>query len=112
MIKPVIIAIVFFFGQLLSAQDAFERNCVKCHESLPMSLQRMFMNYIKVYSGEKNTKAALKHFMRYPRKDTSVMSDLFLQNFEVKEPLQISEEELERAIDIYWDKYKVIGRLK
>ena len=96
----------------LSASDAFERNCVKCHEALPMSLRRMFMNYLLVYSGEKNTKAALKHYMRYPIKDTSVMSELFLKNFNVKKPLRISNDELNKAIDIYWEKYKVIGRLK
>ena len=97
---------------MLFGENAFERNCVHCHETLPMTLQRMFMNYLQVYSGEKNTKAALKHFMQYPRKDTSVMSDLFLQNFEIKEPLKISDEELEKAIDIYWEKYRVIGKLK
>ena len=93
-------------------EDAFERNCVQCHQALPMSLQRMFMSYLLVYSGEKNVKAALKHFMRYPRRDTSAMSELFLQNFRVKKPLNISDKELEEAIDIYWEKYKVIGKLK
>jgi hypothetical protein len=97
---------------LLCAENAYERECVPCHRELPMSLQRMFMNYLLVYSGEKNTKVALKHFMRYPRKDTSVMSELFLKNFAIKEPLMISDEALDEAIDIYWEKYKVIGKLK
>jgi hypothetical protein len=97
---------------MLFGEDAYERNCVKCHEIFPMTLQRMFMNYLQVYSGENNTKAALKHFMRYPRKDTSVMSDMFLQNFKIKEPLNISENELDKAINIYWEKYKTIGKLK
>ncbi len=96
----------------LAGEDAFERECVPCHRELPMTLQRMFMNYLLVYSGEKNTKVALKHFLRYPRKDTSVMSDLFLKNFAVKEPLLIPEEVLDEAINIYWEKYKVIGKLK
>ena len=94
------------------AADAYEKNCIKCHEELPMSLQRMFMNYLLVYSGEKNTKAALKHYLRYPMRDTSVMSDLFLKNFKVKKPTHISDEELNEAIDIYWEKYKVIGKLQ
>ncbi len=77
-----------------------------------MSLQRMFMNYLSVYSGEINTKAALKHFMRYPRRDTSVMSELFLKNFTIKKPLKISDKVLNEAIEIYWDKYKVLNKLK
>jgi hypothetical protein len=98
---------------LPAAENAYERNCVECHKAFPMTLQRMFMNYLLVYSGEKNTKAALKHYLRYPLRDTSVMSELFLKNFDIKKPLRwISEEELDEAIDIYWEKYKVIGRLK
>lgn len=96
----------------LFAKDAYEKNCVVCHQDLPMSLQRMFMNYLSVYSGEQNTKAALKHFLRHPRKDTSVMSELFLQNFTVKRPLYISDRTLDEAIDIYWERYKVISKLK
>lgn len=97
---------------LLWSQNAYEKNCVACHAKLPMSLQRMFMNYISVYSGEKNTKVALKYFLKFPRKDTSVMSELFLQNFSIKNPTKMSDSELDKAIDIYWDKYKVIGKLK
>jgi len=107
-----VILTIIIITLLSYGQDAYEQNCVACHRDLPMSLQRMFMNYLSVYSGEKNTKAALKHFMRYPRMDTSVMSDLFLQNFSIKKPLKISDENLDRAIDIYWNKYKVIGKLR
>ncbi|RLA75947.1 MAG: hypothetical protein DRG30_03895 [Epsilonproteobacteria bacterium] len=110
MVKKLII--VFLLTLTLSAKDTYEKNCVKCHQDLPMSLQRMFMHYLSVYSGEQNTKAALKHFLRHPRKDTSVMSELFLQNFAVKEPLDISDKTLNEAIDIYWNKYKVISKLK
>ena len=97
---------------VLAGEDAFEAECIPCHRKLPMTLQRMFMNYLQVYSGEKNTKVALKHFLRYPRRDTSVMSDLFLKNFALKKPTMISEERLDEAIRIYWEKYKVIGKLK
>jgi len=103
---------VLIVSTLLYSQDAYQRNCVECHKTLPISLQRIFMNYLLVYGGEKNTKVALKYFMRYPRKDTSVLSNLFLENFDVKQPLTISDKELTEAIDIYWEKYKVIGKLK
>lgn len=94
------------------AQDAYERHCVPCHASLPTSLQGMFMNHLLVYGGEHNFKAALKHYLRYPSKDISVMSDLFIDNFGIKEKSTLSDKELNEAIDIYWNKYKVFGRLK
>ncbi|HHH19891.1 MAG TPA: hypothetical protein ENK86_05230, partial [Campylobacterales bacterium] len=31
--------------------DIYTRNCIPCHEYLPSSLERMFMNYLKTYSG-------------------------------------------------------------
>jgi len=106
--------LLLFTGLTLAlfAENAYERECVACHQKLPMSLQRMFMNYLLVYSGETNTKVALKYYMRHPRKDTSVMSDLFLKNFAVKEPMTISDKVLDEAIDIYWEKHKVIGKLR
>ena len=110
MVKKLIVAISLTLS--LSGQDAYEQHCVQCHRELPMTLQGMFMEYLLVYSGENNTKAALKYFLRHPRRDTSVMSELFLKNFAVKQPLVISDQALNDAIDIYWEKYKVIGKLK
>lgn len=110
MVKMLIVAISMTLS--LSGKNAYEKHCVQCHRELPMTLQRMFMSYLSVYGGEKNTKAALKYFMRHPRKDTSTMSELFLKNFAVKEPLVITDQALNEAIDIYWETYKVIGKLR
>ncbi len=106
-----VVVIAIFLSLSLFGEDAFERNCVQCHEALPMTLQKIFMSYLQVYGGENNTKAALKYFLRHPREDTSVMSELFLKNFSLKEPLKINDDELNEAIDIYWERYKVLGKL-
>ena len=96
----------------LCASDAYERKCVECHKNLPTSLQRMFMNYLLVYGGEKNLKAGLKHYLKYPSKHISVMSDLFIENYGIKDKTRLNDKELDEVLDIYWDKFKVIGRLK
>jgi len=96
----------------LPASDVYERNCVGCHRDLPTSLQRMFMNYLLVYGGEKNMKAGLKHYLQYPSKHISVMSDLFIANYGIKNKTTLSSEELDKALDIYWDKFKVFDKLK
>jgi hypothetical protein len=107
-----IFILITLLSSWLYSTDAFERNCVECHKRLPATLQRMFFNYLLVYSGEKNTKAGLFYYMRYPYKDISVMSELFIQTIGIKKPLDISNRELREAIDIYWEKYRVIGRVK
>lgn len=96
----------------LFAQDAYTRHCVTCHKDLPTSLQRMFMRYLLVYGGEKNVKAGLKHYLKYPSKEISVMSDLFVDNYGIKAKTVLSDGQIEDALDIYWDKFKVFQKLK
>jgi len=62
MIKSIVVFMLILSG--LFSQDAYERHCVGCHKELPTSLQRMFMNYPLVYSGDKNMKAGLKHYLQ------------------------------------------------
>ena len=92
--------------------DIYTRNCIPCHEYLPSSLERMFMRYLKVYSGEFTLKESLKAYLRNPDLDTSVMSKLFLDRFGVKYKTDLSDEELDEAINIYWEKYDVRNKLK
>lgn len=103
---------VGIISSFMHADDIYERNCVPCHEALPTSLQGMFMNYLLVYGGEHNFKAALKHYLKYPSKEISVMPDLFIDSFGIKAESGLSDEELEEAIDIYWEKFKVFNKLK
>jgi len=96
----------------LVSQDIFERKCVPCHKELPTSLQQMFMSYLSLYSGEKNVKAVLKYYLKYPSKGMSVMSDLFIDSYGIKDKSTLSKEELNEAVDIYWEKFKVFDKLK
>jgi hypothetical protein len=110
MVKSIVVFMLILSG--LFSQDSYERHCVECHKELPTTLQRMFMNYLLVYGGEKNMKAGLKHYFQYPSKEISVMSDLFIDNYGIKKKSKLNEKEIEQAIDIYWDKFKVFNKLK
>ena len=110
MVKIILICVLMFSG--LFSQDAYERNCVGCHKNLPTSLQRMFMNYLLVYGGEKNMKAGLKHYLQYPSKHISVMSDLFIDNYGIKKKTTLTSDELDEVLDLYWEKFKVFDKLK
>jgi len=111
MVKNILISLL-----LLTAgchpQNIFERNCISCHETLPISLQEMFKQYLLVYSGENNVKAGIIHYLNYPSKEISVMSKLFTDTYSIKHKTELSPENLDKAINIYWDKYKVFGKLK
>ena len=94
----------------LYADNVYERKCVVCHEKLPVSLQSMFMKYLLVYGGEKNFKAGLKHYLKYPSKHISVMSKLYIDNYKIKNNTDLSDEILIEAIDIYWEMLMALMR--
>lgn len=106
------ILFVLLFTTATYGQNAYERNCVTCHKQLPATLQEMFKRYLLLYGGEMNVKAGIKHFLKYPSKDISVMSDLFVETAGIKEKTTLHKEELDEAVDIYWEKFKVFGKLK
>jgi len=110
MVKKILLYL--FFTLSTFGVDAYDRYCVDCHRNLPTSLQEMFKHYLLVYGGEKNMKAGIKHYLKYPTKDISVMSDLFISNYGIKNKTTLSEDELVKAIDIYWNKFKVFEKLK
>lgn len=109
-IRYIIIFSIIYTG--IYAKNIYERNCVSCHKSLPTNLQGMFMNYLLVYGGEKNTKAGLKHYLKHPSKHISVMSVLFINNYGIKEKTKLNDAQLDEVLDIYWDKFKVFDKLK
>jgi hypothetical protein len=110
MIKKLLI--LFLLLSSLYPKDAFDKHCVKCHAKLPASLQRMFFNYLLVYSSEKNTKEAIIYYLKAPDRDISMMSDLFLDTIGVKKPSKLSDKTLQKAVDIYWKKYNVIDKIR
>ena len=110
MVKAILFSIVLVSGSY--AEDAYERYCVDCHKELPTSLQRMFMHYLLVYGGEKNVKAGLKHYLKYPIREISVMSDLFIDSYGIKKKTTLSDTQIDEALDSYWERFKVIDKLK
>lgn len=92
--------------------NIYERTCIPCHRYLPSSLERMFMTYLKTYSGELSVKASLKSYLKNPTEATSMMSGMFIEHFSVKDKSTLSDKDLEEAINIYWDTYDVRKRLE
>jgi len=101
-----------FLTVSILGDDMYERHCVSCHRDLPTSLQEIFKRYLLVYGGEKNMKAGIKHYLKYPIKDISRMSALFISTYGIKNKTTLSDKVLDKAIDIYWDKFKVFKKLK
>ena len=92
--------------------DIYESNCVECHQQLPVSIDKYFYKYLLIYSSETDMKNAIISYLNYPAKETSVMSDAFVSRFGIKEKSKLTKEQLNNAVDNYWEKYKVFEKLK
>ena len=110
MVKSVFLSLFFLISSLHA--NVYESNCVACHKRLPVSIDKYFYKYLLIYSGETDTKNAIINYLKVPVKETTVMSDSFISRFGVKKASKLNESQLQEAVNIYWEKYKVFGKLK
>lgn len=90
----------------------YEKNCVKCHRKLPVSIDKFFYRYLLKYSGQREVKKNMFIYLRQPSKNKTIMPESFIKRFGVKKKTKLSIAELKEALDDYWEKYKVFGKLK
>ena len=93
-------------------EDIYEQNCMKCHKQMSLTMQKIFMRYLLKYSSEVAVKSALIDFLKEPNYLTSALRKDQIARYGLKNKTTLSDEQLRKAIDIYWDKYKVFGKLK
>lgn len=105
----------FFILSIVSiflCANIYEKNCVNCHKIYGPDLRKLFFDYLLVYSSEKRVKKAIFNFLKNPNPDRSIMDKEYIKKYGVKQKSRLSDKKLKKAIDIYWDKYKVIGKIK
>ncbi len=112
MIKILFLLFSFTIAIFSKTETVYERNCVPCHRYQPASLEKMFMTYLKTYSGELSVKTTLKEFLKNPTEKDSLMSEIFLDRFSVKDKTTLSDKELDEALERYWELYNVKSKLK
>ena len=93
-------------------EKIYNENCMICHRQLSFNLKQIYFDYLLKYSSEKAVKLALIDYLKNPNKDTSVMPREYIRRFGLKKPTLLDDKELEMAVDYYWDRYKVFGKLK
>lgn len=104
--------LIFLLISHIYAQNIYEQNCVSCHAKLPVGIDKFFYQYLLKYSSQTNVKASLINYLKIPTDQNTIMSDEFINLLGIKEPTTLSDKELQEAVDIYWDTYKVFGKLK
>ncbi len=92
--------------------SVYQKNCVACHKNLPVKMDKFFYLYLLKYSSAIETKYAIKLYLQNPKKENSLLSQELLRKLKIKKRTTLSKKELEDAIDEYWEKYKIFGKLK
>ncbi len=117
MAKKVVFLLLIFSASIFAQikepkENIYERNCIPCHNPLSVGLDKFFFSYLVKYSSELSVKSALTYFLKNPDELTSALTSDQLRRFGVKSKTNLNNEELNEAIDIYWDKYKVFGKIE
>ena len=97
---------------LSANSNVYQNVCVTCHQYQPATLEKMFLLYLKTYSVELNFKVSLKEYLKNPTEKKSLIGSAFIKNFSVKSASNLSDEQLNEAIDTYWNFYNPKKNLK
>ena len=90
----------------------YEQNCVECHKDMPVKIDKFFYRYLLKYSSEDDLKTALMSYLKIPTKEKTILQEGLQNRFGVKEKTILNDENLKKAVDEYWEIYKVFGKLK
>ena len=107
-----LILISLLLTNILFSKDIYKTNCLACHEKLDVSIDKYFYRYLLKYSSERSVKKSMAMYLKNPSKKTTIMPQAFIKRFGVKKPTKLSDKQLNEALNIYWEKYKVFGKLK
>ncbi len=111
MVKQKIVIVMICLSLSLSA-NTYEKNCIQCHKQMSLDMQETFMRYVLKYSSEVSVKSALFDFLKYPNYFTSALRKDQIARYGLKSKTTLTDEALKGAINTYWEKYRVLGRLK
>jgi len=104
--------LLFFFLVIRFYASPYENNCLSCHQKLPVSIDKFFYRYLLKYSSKTRVQEQMFLYLSEPRKDKTIMPKAFISRFGIKKASSLKKEELEQALDSYWNKYKVFGKIK
>ena len=105
-----ILLVMFLYIGLMAG--VYEQNCLECHKKMPVKIDKFFYRYLLKYSSEEDLKFALTNYLKNPTKNKTILQEGLQNRFGVKDKTTLNDEDLKKAVDKYWEIYKVFGKLK
>ena len=106
------LVIIFFIIFINIKANVYENNCLNCHKNIPVSIDKYFYRYLLKYSSKKDVQKHMFDYLKNPKSKKTIMPDAFINRFGIKKRTKLNDENLKKALDLYWKEYKVFGKLK
>ena len=78
------IFLCLMFGFAFQIKKNMKKNCLACHNKIPVSIDKYFYRYLLEYSSEKDVKEAMFLFLKNPTLEKSLMSESLIKRFGLK----------------------------
>lgn len=111
MVKITFVALLLV-SSVFAKTGVYEKNCIACHEDMAVKIDKFFYRYLLKYSSETEVKNAMKMYLKNPKAENSILVDGLINRFGVKKKTTLNDEQLQEALDTYWEQYKVFDKLK
>jgi len=112
MVKKVLLSLLLITTCLYAKTGIYEKNCIPCHEDMAVKIDKFFYRYLLKYSSEMEVKSAMTKYLKNPKAENSILADGLITRFGVKKKSPLNDEQLQEALDTYWEQYKVFDKLK
>jgi hypothetical protein len=86
--------------------NMFDHKCENCHNRVNLPLKPIFFDYLLHYSSERLVKKAMKRQLLRPDPKKSLVKKKNVYKH------KIDPNEIDILLQIYWNRYKVIGKIR
>ncbi len=88
-----------------------EQNCLHCHQLQQIPSELIYRRYLLRHSSQDRIKSLLFTYLKAPSKSSSIMPQQFFLKFPIKKPLELSDKELLKSIELYLDYFDLKKKL-
>ena len=104
----IIILLALISNFVMSAN--FDENCISCHKN-EFQFSMFIRKYTLKYSSEKKIKEAVIQYLKNPQHEKSVLPYGYLKRFGIKKKSMLSDNELKKMVDKFYEKYNMKDRI-
>ncbi len=99
------VIVILLFAFLCNAQD-FQKECMACHQRKGIDLKKIYFDYLLEYSSKRATIKAMQEYLLSP--DPSKQLYIDAKPYKHK----VDKKSLDKLLEIYWNRYTVIGKIR